>query len=160
MTDRDKPSEADPRVPESGGASSLESIAPGELMLARCRAFGAGDFALIYDSYHPEANFLGHFPDRDAYIRYGRESLARQYRILECRVLRERAADKEAWVLLYQMVEHRGERSEQLERALVLRTAGGWRYLGGQKMERADFPGPLEAIDWADFDRAQDKIFY
>lgn len=155
--DEGEPSRADSRTQ---GARSLASLSPGEVMLARCRAFSEGDFGFVYDGYHQEANFLGQFPDREAYLRYGREVLARQFRILACRVLRERVAGDEARVLFYQKVRYQGEHSESLERAHLLRSEGGWLYLGGEKLDRAAIAEPLESIGWEEFERAGEKVFY
>jgi len=133
---------------------------PAELILARCRAFGAGDFAFIYDSYHPDSNFRRQFPDRQEYLDYARTVLAADFRIADCRILRERSREGEAELILYLDILFRGERSECFERVLLRRLAGGWRYHSAQKLDRSDYRGAVDSIDWSDFERARDKIFF
>lgn len=133
---------------------------PAELLLARCRAFGSGDFAFVYDSYHPDSNFRRQFPDRREYLEYARTVLATDFSIADCRILRERRAGEEAEIILYLDILFRGERRECFERVFLRRFAGGWRYLAAQKLDRTDFGGAVDSIDWTDFERARDKVYF
>lgn len=135
------------------------ATSPSELILARCRAFGAGDFGFIYDSYHPDSNFRRQFPDRRDYLAYARSALAVDFHIVECRILREEAGEQ-ARVIFYLDTLYRGRRVEILELALLLRTDGGWCYHSGQKIDRSDFAGEIEAIDWLDFEKISDKAVF
>lgn len=138
----------------------LSSISPAELVTARCRAFDAGDFVFVYDSYHPDSFFIRQFPDREAYIAYARTRLARDYKILECRVLKERGGAEQAEVLFFLASLFRGVRQESFELSTLVRTAGGWRYHSSQKLSREDFSGELDAVDWSDFEAVGEKVFF
>jgi SEC-C motif-containing protein len=140
--------------------SAGRDLTPAELVRARGRAFAERDFGFIFDTYHPDSNFRLQFPDRAAYIRYGRSTLAEDFQIRECRILKERIGDQETRVLFYLDTLFRGERSEVFESSLFLRTEEGWRYHSSQKLERTEFPGEIEAIDWEDFERVGEKIFF
>jgi len=135
-------------------------LSPAELVHQRARAFAAGDFGFIFDSYHPESNFRSHFADRQAYIATGRSSLGKDFRIDQCRVLKEEIDGSEARVLFYLDTRYRGQREESFEAARLLRTADGWRYHSSQKLSRDEFAGAVEEIDWADFERVKDKVFF
>lgn len=135
-------------------------LTPGELVRARGRAFAERDFGFIFDTYHPDSNFRRQFPDRAAYIRYGRSSLAEEFQIRECRILKKNVEGDEARVLFYLDTLFRGERSEVLELSLFRQTAEGWRYYSSQKLERSEFPGEIDEIDWEDFDRGGERIFF
>jgi SEC-C motif-containing protein len=128
-------------------AAKPVGIAPAELVEARRRAFVEGDFAFIYDSYHPDSPFRGHFPDRAAYLHYARSELRGNFEIRECRVLREeRLSAQEARVLFYLDVRHGDERLESVELSRFLQKEGSWLYHSGYKVARSAFPGPLEEI--------------
>lgn len=135
-------------------------ITPAELVQRRGEAFAVGDFAFIYDSYHPDSNFRTQFPVRSAYMAAGRNSLGRDFHIDACRVLKEEVLGEEARVLFYLDTRYRGQREETFELSLFLLTAAGWRYHSSQKLPRSDFSGSLDEIDWADFDQVQDKVFF
>jgi SEC-C motif-containing protein len=146
---------------QAGQAAKLDSaLGPGELLLARCRAFGRGDFGFIFDSYHPDSNFRRHFPDRGAYIAQGHAVLATEFAITECRLLRERVEGDEARVIFYLDCRFRGIRQESFELALLLRTDEGWRYHSAQKLERSEYSGAIAEIGWDDFERAREKVFF
>lgn len=140
---------------------SLNRLEPADLIEERCRAFREGDFGFVYDSYHPDSLFLQQFPDREDYLRYGRDVLARDFQIRRWRILRQRqiAAD-EVRLIFYLETRFRGETAEILEMATIIHTRVGWRYQGGQKMERREFPGPVETITFADFEKMREKIFF
>ncbi|PLX85143.1 MAG: hypothetical protein C0617_05520 [Desulfuromonas sp.] len=144
----------------TGSPGTRSDLAPSELVLARREAFDRGDFAYIYDTYHPDSMFRQQFPDRQEYLRYGASSLAADYRILECRILREEIAEDAARVLFLLASEYGGQRVESLELSRFLRTGKGWRYHSSQKMTRDEYPGKIEDIGWDDFDRGKDKVFF
>jgi SEC-C motif-containing protein len=135
-------------------------LSPAELVQARGRAFSAGDFGFIYDSYHADSNFRSQFPDRKAYLAAGKNSLGRDFRIDQCRVLKEKIDGGEARVIFYLDTRYRGQREETFELSLFLLTDGGWRYHSSQKLSRDEFTGPVDEIDWADFDRVKDQVFF
>ena len=64
-------------------------ISPAELVLRRRDAYAEGDFAFIYDTYHPDSNFRAQFSNRRAYISLGKKSLQRDFHIDQCRILKE-----------------------------------------------------------------------
>jgi SEC-C motif-containing protein len=135
-------------------------LTPAQLVQARCTAFQRGDFGFIYDSYHPDSPFRSLYPQRQAYLRQGQGELLRDYRIDECRVLREEIGGSQARVLFYLVTSFQGAAAETFELSSFLPTAAGWRYLSSQKLERQEFAGALEEIDWEAFDRVKDRIFF
>ncbi len=133
-------------------------LTPAELVAARCRAFQQGDFGFIYDSYHPDSPFRQLYPRRLDYLQQGRGELQRDFRILECRVLKEEIGEGEARVLFYLVSKFQGRSGETFELSRFQRTPSGWRYHSSLKLERGEFSGGLEEIDWADFDRVDQRI--
>jgi len=136
------------------------SLSPSDLVLARCRAFGEGDFGFIYDSYHPESSFRAQFPSRRAYLHHGADSLATDFRISECRVLKEEIRGEEAQVLFYMDTLFQGERVESFELSSFRMTKNGWRYQGSQKLARGEFAGEIDEIGFRDFESRREKIFF
>ncbi len=147
-------------MPEEISPIDLHQASPAELILARSRAFAAGDFGFIYDSYHVDAPFRRHFPDRSDYLAYGRSTLSAEFHIRECRVLNERIAGERAQIIFYLDSLYRGERVESVECALLLRTEEGWRYHSGQKLGREEFSGEIDEVDWSDFEEAGEKLIF
>jgi SEC-C motif-containing protein len=138
------------QTPESPSAG----LTPAELVEARRQAFAKGDFGFIYDSYHPQSPFRGHFPNRRGYLIYAHRELRGSFQILDCRVLREElVSEGEARVLFYLDVRHDGERLESIELSRFLKSEGEWLYHSGLKMARDAFAGPLEEIKPADVER-------
>jgi SEC-C motif-containing protein len=137
----------------------MTPLSPSQVILARSRAFTEGDFGFIFDSYHPESNFRLQFPDRAAYLDYGRSALATDFVIDECRILHEKVDAKEARIIFYLDARFRGSRVETFELALLILTAEGWLYHSGQKLGRDEYAGDIEAIGWGDFDRPEKTIF-
>jgi len=135
-------------------------LTPGQLVLARAKAFDDGDFSFIYDTYHPDSTFKEQFPDRQEYIHYGGANLTTDFRILQCRILKEESGDNTSRVLFYLDIEYQGKRVESFELSVFFRDQGEWRYHSSQKLERSEFTGPVEEIDWEDFDRVADKIYF
>lgn len=140
--------------------NSSSSMSPSELVLARCRAFDTGDFGFIYDSYHPDSFFRSQFPSRRAYLRHGAGSLANDFRIRECRILKEEINGDEARALFYLDTLFKGERVESFELSFFRMTEKGWRYHSSQKLARGEFAGEIEEITFRDFEKVQDKIFF
>jgi SEC-C motif-containing protein len=139
---------------------SAHSMSPSELVLARCRAFGEGDFAFIYDTYHPDSYFRAQFPSRRAYVRHGATSLVDDFRIRECRILKEEIEGDEARVLFYLDTVFRNERAESFELSSLRMTAKGWRYHSSQKLSRGEFDGEIDAVGFRDFERVKDKVYF
>lgn len=135
-------------------------LTPAQLVHARCAAFQRGDFGFIYDSYHPDSPFRSLYPQRQAYLRQGQGELLRDYRIDACRVLREEVGDSQARVLFYLATRFQGAATETFELSSFLATAAGWRYLSSQKLERQEFAGAIEEIDWDAFEGVKDRIVF
>lgn len=135
-------------------------LEPADLVNARAGAFINGDFAFIYDSYHSDSYFRHQYPDRQAYISHGRQNLGADFVIRECTILKERMVDEEAQVLFYLDTLYQGERSESFELSRFLREKGAWRYHSSQKLTREEFGGSASDIDWSDFDRVKDKVYF
>lgn len=135
-------------------------LTPSELVRRRGEAFSAGDFAFIYDTYHPDSNFRAQFPHRKDYIALGQNSLGRDFCIDDCRVLKEEVGTDEARVLFYLTTRFRGQAEETFELSRFLVTEGGWRYHSSQKLGRDEFTGTVDEIDWSDFERVKDKVFF
>lgn len=133
---------------------------PAELVEARVRAFRKGDFAFIYETYHSESHFLRQFPDKDAYIRQGLQTLSADYAIRECRVVTEHVESGEATVIFYLDVRFQGARQESFELAFFYLEDGEWRYHCSQKLTREDYDGPVEEIDWSDFEQVENKVYF
>jgi SEC-C motif-containing protein len=138
----------------------MKHLSPSQVLLARSRAFSEGDFGLVYDSYHPDSNFCRQFPDRQAYLDYARSVLATDFVIRECRILREKVEGNQARVIFYLDTMFLGQQAESFELALLLRTPGGWRCHSGQKLLRSEFAGKIDEIDWDDFEKAKEKVFF
>ena len=136
--------------------------APSELIMARCRAFAAGDFGFIHDSYHAESNFRRQFPDRDEYCRYAQEALAQGYEIIDCRILDERVDGTEALVVFLMQMLVEGEAQVYAELAWLQRQGRGqgWRYHRGQKMTAEDLPDEPESLTIDDFSRLDPGTVY
>ncbi len=141
-------------------AQAIPDLSPAELVLARARAFARGDFGFIYDSYHPESYFIEQFPSRQSYLLYGRQSLADDFEIVECRILKEKAAGDDAQVMFYLDTLFKGVRSESFELSLFMKTSEGWRYHSSQKLSRDDYSGAIGDLDWDDFEKVKDKVFF
>lgn len=146
------------RVPQNVAIPS--DLSPAELVKRRGEAFSAGDFAFIYDTYHPDSNFRSQFPDRQGYIEMGRNSLQHDFRIDQCRILKEEIAAEEARVLFYLVIRFRGKREETFELSRFFLTDLGWRYHSSQKLNRDEFAGAVDEIDWHDFEKVKDKVFF
>jgi SEC-C motif-containing protein len=138
----------------------MNHLSPSQVILARSRAFSEGDFGRVYDSYHPDSNFCRQFPDRQAYLDYARSVLATDFVIRECRILRKKVEGRAARLILYLDTMFRGQKAASFELALLLRTPGGWRYHSGQKLLRSEFAGKIDEIDWDDFEKAKEKVFF
>lgn len=135
-------------------------LTPAQLVRARCEAFQRGDFGFIYDSYHADSPFRGLYPQRQAYLRQGQGELLRDYQIRQCRVLKEEVGAQEARVLFYLATTYQGVGGETFELSRFTFTAEGWRYHSSQKLERQEFGGTIEEIDWEAFERVKDQIVF
>ena len=146
----------------SPGNASLSHLDPVGLIRARRQAFASRDFGFIYDSYHAESNFRQQFGSREEYMTLGRSSLSQDFDILDYRIIREKIDPdgQQAQVLLYMEVINCGVQSGMFEAILLLKTSHGWRYHSAQKLDRDDFPGPVDTITWRDFERVTQKIIF
>ena len=147
--------------PRAEIASPIDpQLTPAELVNARCDAFQRGDFDFIYDSYHPDSPFRGLYPQRQAYLRQGRVELLRDYRIRQCRVLRQEVGETEARVLFYLATTYQGRAGETFELSRFTLTVDGWRYHSSLKMDRQEFSGAIEEIDWEAFEGMKEQIYF
>jgi len=134
----------------------MDEMSPGELVLARSRAFDAGDFAFIYESYHPDSNFRRMFPDRRAYLKYGEEVLSGDFRILECRLLREETSVLSAKVMFYLDTLYRGDRQQNIEVGYFVFDADRWFFMMSERGGAERFAEDPAGIGWDDFERLED----
>ncbi|MCD4688318.1 MAG: SEC-C domain-containing protein [Desulfuromonadaceae bacterium] len=140
---------------------AVNELTPVQQVEARARAFAEGDFAFIYDSYHCDAPFRRHFPMRDEYLSYARSDLQGRYRIHSCKILcDDMPLEGEARVLFFLDLEYGGEGHQSLELARFLKTADGWRYHSGQKVNREQFTGPLEEVTMAEVEECAEGISF
>jgi SEC-C motif-containing protein len=143
------------------GGDALDSLGPAELVLARCEAFRRNDFRFIFHSYHAEAPFLGAFSDCCDYLQYAEQVLRGAFKIIACRIVRERivTAD-EAQVLFAMEVECGGAVQKTIELASIKCTEQGWRYHSGAKRPQEDFEDSLENINFEDFLNCDNLVFF
>ena len=136
-------------------------LRPIQILTLRVAAFRRGDFGIIYDTYHPDSFFREQFPDRFDYMQFGWAHLRRDFRILHCRVLRRRqVSPQEIHLIFHQVINASGQQMETLEMGRFYRTEKGWRFHSSQKMEREEFAGPVEEIDFPVFDRIPHKVYF
>ena len=133
---------------------------PSVLILNRVEAFRRCDFGFIFDTYHPDSNFRRQFADRDEYIRYGWANLGKDFRILDCRILREEQDLVSARVIFLLEFELHSERQRYAELAWLEDVGEGWRYRCGQKLTAEDWPVTITQLDFRHFDEAVDKVLY
>ncbi len=136
-------------------------LSPAEVVLARCRAFTDGDFPRIYDFYHPDSFFRRLYPEREGYLDYAREVLARDFAIerMPRSERGSRMATTRASCIIWRSLSSNADRKVSNTPDCVFTMAAG-AFLTTQKLERHDFAGPPETIGWEDFDRVEEKIIY
>lgn len=141
--------------------SSLKSLEPKNLVLARCEAFRRNDFEFVFFSYHADAPFLQAFPDCRDYVQYAEQTLQDAFTINACRVARARqvAAD-EVQVLFMMEIECEGTVQKTMELACLKRTEEGWRYHSGAKRPLEEFSCPIEDIAFEDFLDSKSLVFF
>lgn len=138
-----------------------EGVEPSQLVLLRREAFDRRDFGFIYDSYHQDSLFRQQFPSRHEYLRHAASSLSKDYRILDCRVLRQRAgADEDREVMFFLRYSFQGAEEESFELARFFRDGDQWRYHSSWKMRRDEFAGAGEDPDWTDFEKVKDRVCF
>ncbi len=129
-----------------------------QFLESRFSALSRGDYAAVYDSYHPEAPFLQQFSSRSTYFRFARQQLG-VIEIKNWSCLRQRCVAEgqlEALLVMELVTETRSQFFYEL--ALLLETDEGWRYHSAQKLGADDYPGPAEEIDFHHFDNIAQKI--
>ena len=129
----------------------MAADSPAALMQARCRAFQAGDFGFIYDSYHSASNFRRQFDDRQAYQSYGRTCLAEEFRIVDWRLLDQQSDVDEAEVVVLMTVVYQGVRQTYAELAWLKKEGRHWRYHRGQRMTADELPEEPDRLKIGDF---------
>lgn len=136
-------------------------LSPAQILTLRVAAFRRGDFGTIYDTYHHDSFFREQFPDRYDYMQFGWAHLRRDFRILQCDVLRKRrVGPEEIHLIFHQVINASGQQLETLEMGRFYLTERGWRFHSSQKMEREEFVGPVEKIDFPVFDRIRNKVYF
>ena len=129
-----------------------------QFLESRFSALSRGDYAAVYDNYHPEAPFLQQFGSRSNYLRFARQQLGvieiKNWSSLQQRLVAERQLE----VLLVMEIITAAQPQFFYELALLIETADGWRYHSAQKMGADDYPGPAEEIDFHHFDNIAQKI--
>lgn len=140
--------------------NNMSACSPSALILARNRAFSAGDFGFIHDSYHAESNFRRQFPDRDEYCRYAEENLGPGYKIVDCRILDEDLTGDESRVVFLMQMEVRGDLQSFAELAWLKREDRAWRYHRGLKMTADELPDEPESLTIGDFSRLDPKTVF
>lgn len=141
-------------------SGELSGLSPGEVLQARAAAFERGDYGLIFDSYHADSMFRQQFPDRNAYLAYGREQLTGEYRIHACRVLQEVVEGSCARVISLLEFERSGTRLQLLELTWMLPVGRSWRVHSAQKQAPGDFACPPEEVGFEDFARITDAVIF
>jgi SEC-C motif-containing protein len=138
----------------------MTNPSPSQLITARIAAFRRCDYGFIFDSYHPESNFRRQFTDRDEYIRYGWASLGKDFRILDCRIIREESAADLFRVIHLLEFELHGHRQRYAELVWLESGGEGWLYRCGQKLTEEEWPVPAGQLDFSHFDAVVDKVLY
>lgn len=129
----------------------LVQAPPVQILVRRLDAFASADFAVIYDSYHPDAPFLRLHPDRAEYLTFAAGHIREDFAIDMCRVLKLEERGDVAAILVHMHVTFRGEGQEYLELCRLRRTDASWSYHSGLKRPRTDFPAILDAVTPQDF---------
>lgn len=135
-------------------------LSPAELILERSRAFARADYGAVFDSFHSGSNFRRQFSTRREYIAYGQESLAADFRILDCRVIREDVRDGEARVIFLLDMLVSGARQTFAELAWLRREEGAWRYHRGLKISEEELPEKPEELGFADFEKLDQRLVF
>lgn len=129
----------------------LAQAPPVQILVRRLDAFASADFAVIYDSYHPDAPFLRLHPDRAEYLTFAAGHIREDFAIVMCRVLKLEECGNAASILVQMQVTFRGEGQEYLELCRLRRKDASWFYHSGLKRPRTDFPAILDAVTSRDF---------
>jgi len=138
----------------------MTQSSPSELIQARAAAFQKADYGFVFDSYHSDAMFRQQFPEREEYLRFGWANLGKEFRILECRILKEDATLPEARVIYYMRLDVSGQQHAYAELAWLQQEGGHWRYHRGQKIEAEELPCPLNELTFEMFEQFdQNTIF-
>lgn len=138
----------------------MKELSPSELILAKAEAFRQADYGFIFDSYHSESGFRQHFDDREDYIRFGWSNLGKDFRILQCRIMKEDLQPPEARVINFMSIEVNGQTCAYAELTWLLKEEGGWRCHRSQKIEISELPCPLAELDFSDFDQIEHKTIF
>lgn len=138
----------------------MADLSPSELILAKAEAFRQADYGFIYDSYHSESSFRQQFDDREEYIRFGWANLGKDFRILQCRIVKAAVAPPEPRVISYMKIEVNGQNLSYAELTWLQKEEGGWRCHRSQKIETSELPCPLSELDFIDFERIEHKAIF
>lgn len=131
-----------------------------EFLSHRFTALCGGDFITLYETYHRDSPFLQQFSDREAYVRFAKQSLSairvENWQLLESRPV---DADRLEQVLVMELSVD-GQNQYFYELALLIETADGWRYHSAQKLGADDYVGTPEQVQFSHFDQVAQKICY
>ena len=133
---------------------------PSEIVLERFRAFLAGDFGFIYDTYHAESNFRQQYQDRDGYILHGKNILIENYQLEECRIVKEKVVGSKAQVIFLMKMTTEGRTNSYAERAWFLLENQDWHYHRGQKITLDELKVNPDALDFKDFDQLDSSTIF
>lgn len=133
---------------------------PAQLIEERAAAFRRCDFGFIFDSYHPDSNFRRQFVDREEYIRYGWANLGKEFRGLDCTIVREEVGEKSSRVIFAMEFEFHGERQRYAELAWLETAGGRWLYRCGQKLTAEELTVPVGELEFRHFEDVADKVIY
>ncbi|MDA3902756.1 MAG: hypothetical protein PF441_04815 [Desulfuromusa sp.] len=129
-----------------------------QFLETRFAALCAGDYAVVYDSYHEDSPFLQQFSGRNAYIHFAQQQLG-SIAITSWRCLRQRVLDeKRLEVLLVMDLGIDADSQFFYELALLIETERGWHYHSAQKLGADDYHGLPDQVDFCHFDSALQKI--
>ena len=84
---------------------AASTLTPGELVQARFEWLEHGDFSAIYRSYHPDAQFRGHFPTEREYLDFAIEQGLAELELIRLQILDETARGRLAKI--YSVQEYR-----------------------------------------------------
>jgi hypothetical protein len=135
-------------------------LLPAELVRARWQALCAGDFGFVWDSAHVDSGLRNTFPERAAYVDYGRRVLAPAFQYGACQVLAADQKGQLARVLTWQTLRCHGEDQVCFEWGRLRCGRDGWQVLQSARVDAGRFRGPPDRFGWEDFQRLSDMIFF
>ncbi len=130
---------------------------PVQFIQERFQALQRGDYAAVYQSYHPDAPFVQNFAREADYVDFASQHLTR-IQVVSWRCLAQREAGAGVEVILVMELEVDGTRQLFFELALLIKTSQGWRYHSAQKLGPEEFSESPDHLDFSHFDLAAQKV--